>query len=289
MKDTIINLSQRDIPPAWYNVAADLPGSLPPPLNPATGAPIDPSALARIFPMKLIEQEVCADRWVDIPTEVLDIYHLWRPTPLVRATALEEYLGTPARIYFKNESVSPAGSHKPNTAVAQAYYNKKAGVERLATETGAGQWGSALSFACCKFGLKCKVYMVKVTFEQKPYRKLLMKTWGADIVASPSCDTNTGRAILAKDPNCSGSLGIAISEAGRGRRHPRAHQLLPGQRAQPRPAAPDRHRPGGQEAARSRLARTARRRDRLRRRRQQPGRHDLPVRARQEEERQDRA
>jgi tryptophan synthase beta chain len=213
MNDVIINLSQKDIPPAWYNVAADLPGSLPPPLNPATGGPIDPSALSRIFPMKLIEQEMCPDRWVDIPSEVLEVYHLWRPTPLVRAKALEEYLGTPARIYFKNEAVSPAGSHKPNTAVAQAYYNKMAGVERLATETGAGQWGSALSFACRKFGLKCKVYMVKVSFEQKPYRKMLMRTWGGDIVASPSCDTNTGRAILAKDPTCSGSLGIAISEA----------------------------------------------------------------------------
>ncbi len=213
MQDYIINLSQRDIPNAWYNVVADLPGSLPPPRNPANGEPLDPSALSRIFPQKLIEQEMCMDRWVDIPSEVLETYMLWRPSPLVRAKALEEYLGTPARIYFKNEAVSPAGSHKPNTAVAQAYYNKLAGVERLATETGAGQWGSALSFACSKFGLKCKVYMVRVSYDQKPYRRILMKTWGADIVASPSCDTNAGRAILANDPTCSGSLGIAISEA----------------------------------------------------------------------------
>ena len=213
MNDDIINLPQRDIPQAWYNVAADLPGSLPPPRNPANGEPLDPSALSRIFPQKLIEQEVSAQRWIDVPSEVLEIYTLWRPTPLVRARALEEHLGTPARIYFKNEAVSPAGSHKPNTAVAQAYYNKIAGVERLATETGAGQWGSALSFACCKFGLKCKVYMVRVSYDQKPYRRMLMKTWGADIVASPSSDTNTGRAILEKDPTCSGSLGIAISEA----------------------------------------------------------------------------
>jgi len=213
MSDLIINLSQSEIPQAWYNVAADLPGQIPPPLNPGTGGPIDPSALSPIFPPKLIEQEVCQQRWVDVPPEVLEAYMLWRPSPLVRARGLERALGTPARIYFKNEAVSPAGSHKPNTAVAQAFYNKIAGVERLATETGAGQWGSALSFACNRFGLKCKVYMVKVSYEQKPYRKLLMRTWGADIVASPSCDTNTGRAILDKDPNCSGSLGIAISEA----------------------------------------------------------------------------
>ncbi len=213
MEDCIINLSQKEIPNAWYNVAADLPGQLPPPRNPANGEVLDPAALSAIFPQTLIEQELSTDRWIDIPAEVLKAYMLWRPSPLVRARALEEHLGTPARIYFKNESVSPAGSHKPNTAVAQAYYNKMAGIERLATETGAGQWGSALSFACSMFGLKCKVYMVRISFEQKPYRKLLMRTWGADIVASPSCDTNTGRSILDKDPECPGSLGIAISEA----------------------------------------------------------------------------
>jgi tryptophan synthase beta chain len=213
MEDLIVNLAQREIPHAWYNVAADLPGQLPPPLNPGTGGPLDPSALSQIFPPKLIEQEVSAQRWIDIPSEVLEVLALWRPSPLVRAKALEKHLGTPARIYFKNEAVSPPGSHKPNTACAQAYYNKIAGIERLATETGAGQWGSALSFACCKFGLKCKVYMVRCSYEQKPYRKVLMRSWGADIVASPSRDTNTGRAILEKDPDCSGSLGIAISEA----------------------------------------------------------------------------
>jgi tryptophan synthase beta chain len=213
MEDVIINLPQRDIPHAWYNVAADLPGPLPPPLNPGTGGPIDPSALSRIFPPKLIEQEVSAERWIDVPSEVLEVYALWRPSPLVRARALEKHLGTPARIYYKNEAVSPPGSHKPNTACAQAYFNKIAGVGRLATETGAGQWGSALAFACCKFGLKCKVYMVRCSYEQKPYRKVLMRTWGADIVASPSADTNSGRAVREKDPDCSGSLGIAISEA----------------------------------------------------------------------------
>lgn len=213
MNDLTINLSRNEIPQAWYNVAADLPGQLPPPLNPGTSLPIEASALSAIFPPKLIEQEMSTQRWIDVPPEVLEIYALWRPSPLIRARALEQYLGTPARIYYKNEGVSPAGSHKPNTAIPQAYYNKIAGIERLATETGAGQWGSALSFACCKFGMQCKVYMVKISFEQKPYRKMLMRTWGADIVASPSPDTNSGRAMLEKDPTCAGSLGLAISEA----------------------------------------------------------------------------
>jgi len=213
MQERIINLPQRELPGRWYNVAADLPAPPPPPKNPATGEPLKPEELSAIFPMSLIEQEVSTDRWIDIPEAVRQVYLLWRPTPLVRAVALEEYLKTPARIYFKNESVSPPGSHKPNTAVAQAYFNKVAGTRRITTETGAGQWGSALAFACCLFDIQCKVYMVKVSYEQKPYRRILMKTWGADVVPSPSPDTESGRQILAKDPDCSGSLGIAIGEA----------------------------------------------------------------------------
>ncbi len=206
-------LTERDLPTAWYNIMPDAPEPPAPPLNPATKQPIDPSALARIFPMGLIEQEASQQRWIDIPGEVLDVLRLWRPTPLHRARRLERALKTPARIYYKNESVSPAGSHKPNTAVAQAYYNKKEGIRRLSTETGAGQWGSALSLVCNIFGLECLVYMVKVSYQQKPYRKLMMQTWGANIIPSPSDTTNAGRAILAKDPDCPGSLGIAISEA----------------------------------------------------------------------------
>ena len=208
-----ILLSQKELPQQWYNMQADLPTPLPPPLNPATGQPIGPEALAPIFPMELIKQEVSQERWIDIPDDVLDILKLWRPTPLHRAFRLEEALKTPARIYYKNESVSPAGSHKPNTAVAQAYYNKQEGVTRIATETGAGQWGSAISFACCLFGLKCTVYMVKVSYHQKPYRKSLMQVWGAEVHPSPTSLTNAGRNVLAKDPECPGSLGIAISEA----------------------------------------------------------------------------
>jgi len=208
-----ILLSNDQIPKAWYNVVADLPWPPPPPLNPANLQPLPPQALEAIFPKALIAQEVCADKWIEIPEEVRKILGLWRPTPLVRATALEEHLKTPARIYYKNESVSPPGSHKPNTAVAQAYYNKQEGFKRIATETGAGQWGSALAFACCLLGLECKVYMVRVSFDQKPYRKHMMHTWGGDVVASPSEDTEAGRQILAKDPETSGSLGIAISEA----------------------------------------------------------------------------
>jgi tryptophan synthase beta chain len=208
-----IILPESDIPKQWYNIQADMPHPLPPPLNPGTGEPIGPEALAPIFPMGLIEQEVSQERWIDIPEEILDVLMMWRPTPLVRADRLEQALGTPARIYYKNESVSPPGSHKPNTAVAQAYYNKKEGVKRLTTETGAGQWGSALSFACNIFGLGCTVYMVRVSFEQKPYRKSMILTWGADIYPSPTNRTNAGRQILEQDPDCPGSLGIAISEA----------------------------------------------------------------------------
>jgi tryptophan synthase beta chain len=208
-----IFLSESEMPQAWYNVQADLPKPLAPVLHPGTKKPVGPQDLAPIFPMGLIAQEVSTERWIEIPQPVQDVLALWRPTPLVRAINLEKKLGTPARIYYKNESVSPAGSHKPNTAVAQAYYNKMEGVERLSTETGAGQWGSALAFACTQFGLKCKVYMVRVSFDQKPYRKSLMRLWGADVVASPSRDTEAGRKVLADDPNCVGSLGIAISEA----------------------------------------------------------------------------
>jgi len=213
MEDRRILLSARELPQRWYNVAADLPRPIPPHLHPATGKPLTPDDLRPLFPMGLIMQEVCTDRWVEIPDPVREKLAMWRPTPLVRARFLEERLGTPARIYYKNESVSPPGSHKPNTAVAQAYYNKIEGIKRLSTETGAGQWGSSLAFACDLFGLQCKVYMVKVSYQQKPYRRSLMQLWGASVVPSPSPDTNAGRQILAQDPNCTGSLGIAISEA----------------------------------------------------------------------------
>ena len=185
----------------------------PTPVKPATSEPVRPEDLLPIFPMNLIEQEVSTERWIDIPEEVLEKLLIYRPTPLQRAFALEKHLNTPAKIYYKNESVSPAGSHKPNTAIAQAYYNKVAGIKRLTTETGAGQWGSALGLACSFFGLECKVYMVKISFEQKPYRQLMMKTWGAECVPSPSHQTSFGRKVLAEDPDCPGSLGIAISEA----------------------------------------------------------------------------
>lgn len=208
-----ILLTEAEVPQKWYNVQADMPKPLDPPLNPATKQPIGPEALASIFPMALIEQEVSTERWITIPDEVMDILMIWRPTPLVRAVRLEKALDTPARIYYKNESVSPPGSHKPNTAVAQAYYNKKQGLKRLTTETGAGQWGSALSFACQMLGLECTVYMVKVSYQQKPYRRSMMHVYGAEVFPSPTDRTNAGRNILAKDPDCLGSLGIAISEA----------------------------------------------------------------------------
>ena len=205
-------LPDSEIPRQCYNLAADLPHAPLPPLGP-DGKPVAPEALAAVFPMNLIEQEMSQERWIKIPDEVLEILLRYRPTPLHRARALEAALKTPARIYFKNESVSPAGSHKVNTAIAQAYYNKAAGITRITSETGAGQWGSSIAFACGQFGLECKVYMVKVSFEQKPFRKMMMKTWGADCIASPSLETAAGRAILEQDPDCRGSLGIAISEA----------------------------------------------------------------------------
>jgi len=213
MTDTKITLPESEIPTPYYNIAADLPTPLPPPLHPGTKEPIGPEALAPIFPMELIKQEVSTERWIEIPDEVRDIYRLYRPSPVYRARALEEALDTPARIYYKSEHVSPVGSHKLNTALMQAYANKKEGVKRLATETGAGQWGSALACACRLMGLECMVYMVRVSYDQKPYRRVMMKTYGADIVPSPSNLTKAGRDILAKDPDSPGSLGIAISEA----------------------------------------------------------------------------
>ena len=212
MRDPKILLSAEEMPRQWYNLAADLPHPPPPPLGP-DGQPIGPDALAPVFPMNHIEQEMCTDRWIDIPDEVLELLALWRPAPLRRAYGLERALGTPARIYYKDESVSPAGSHKPNTAVAQAWYNKQFGIERLCTETGAGQRGSALAFSCSLVGLECRGFMVRVSYEQKPFRKVMMQTWGGSCVASPSTETETGRAILAEDPDSPGSLGIAISEA----------------------------------------------------------------------------
>jgi tryptophan synthase beta chain len=201
------------IPRAWYNIAADLPVPLPPPLHPGTGQPLGPDDLAPLFPMALILQEVSTEREIGIPDPVRDAYQLYRPSPLIRAHRLERALDTPAHIYFKYEGVSPAGSHKPNTALAQAFYNKEAGVTRLATETGAGQWGSALAFAGAVFGLEVKVYMVRASYDQKPYRRMLMQTYGASVVASPSPDTSYGRRVLAETPDSPGSLGMAISEA----------------------------------------------------------------------------
>ncbi|HOX39088.1 MAG TPA: TrpB-like pyridoxal phosphate-dependent enzyme [Candidatus Brocadiia bacterium] len=213
MSDKKILMAEKDMPQRWYNIQADLPNPLPPPIHPGTKQPIGPEMLAPIFPMGLIKQEVTTERWIDIPDPIMEALRIWRPTPLVRAERLEKALGTPARIYYKNESVSPAGSHKPNTAVAQVYYNKIEGVKRITTETGAGQWGSALSFACNVFGVECKIYMVRVSYEQKPYRKMLMHCWGGNVVPSPSPDTEFGRKVLAETPDTPGSLGIAITEA----------------------------------------------------------------------------
>ncbi|MBF0342601.1 MAG: TrpB-like pyridoxal phosphate-dependent enzyme [Nitrospirae bacterium] len=213
MEKTKITLDENDIPRQWYNISADMPTPLRPPLNPKTLKPITPDELSAIFPMSIIEQEVSTQRWIDIPEEIINIYTLWRPSPLYRAHRLERALSTPSKIYYKYEGVSPAGSHKTNTSIAQAYYNKQAGIKRIATETGAGQWGSALALAGSFFGLDITVYMVKVSFNQKPYRRIQMESWGAKVIPSPSDTTNSGRAILQKDPDNNGSLGIAISEA----------------------------------------------------------------------------
>lgn len=206
-------LDEQEIPTHYYNILADLPTPMDPPLHPGTNQPVGPQDLAPIFPMELIKQEVSTERFIEIPEEVRRVYATYRPSPLYRALDFEKALDTPAQIYYKYEGVSPAGSHKLNTALAQAYYNKQAGIKRLTTETGAGQWGSALSLACKLFGLQCKVYMVKISYEQKPYRKSMMQTWGAEVVPSPSKDTKSGRDALAKNPNSNGSLGLAISEA----------------------------------------------------------------------------
>ncbi len=213
MRETKILLSEREMPRKWYNIMADMPNLPKPPLHPATLKPVGPDDLSAIFPMALIEQEVTTERWIDIPEEVLDIYALWRPSPMYRAYRLEEAINTPARIYYKYEGTSPGGSHKPNTSIPQAYYNKKAGIKRIATETGAGQWGSAMSLAGSLFGIDVTVYMVKVSYNQKPYRRIAMETWGATVHPSPSEVTSAGRRILEKDPENPGSLGIAISEA----------------------------------------------------------------------------
>ncbi|MEV4601313.1 TrpB-like pyridoxal phosphate-dependent enzyme [Amycolatopsis sp. NPDC049253] len=206
-------LDEADLPTQWYNVVPDLPEPPPPPLHPGTREPVGPEDLAPLFPQALIAQEVSTERYVDIPEEVRDVYRLWRPSPLYRAHRLEKALGTPARIYYKYEGVSPVGSHKPNTAVPQAFYNAAEGVTRLTTETGAGQWGSALAFACAQYGLECEVWQVRASYDQKPYRKLMMETFGATVHPSPSALTESGRKILADDPESTGSLGIAISEA----------------------------------------------------------------------------
>ncbi|MBA4141096.1 MAG: TrpB-like pyridoxal phosphate-dependent enzyme, partial [Segetibacter sp.] len=208
-----IFLNESEMPEHWYNIVADMPNKPLPPLHPGTKQPVGPEDLAPLFPMELIKQEVSTERYIEIPDQVRDIYRIWRPTPVMRAYGLEKLLDTPAKIYYKYEGGSPSGSHKPNTAVPQAYYNKKQGVKRLTTETGAGQWGTALSFACAQFDLECEVYMVRISYDQKPYRKIMMNTFGADVYASPSNRTRAGRDVLAKDSHSTGSLGIAISEA----------------------------------------------------------------------------
>ncbi len=213
MQQTKIILDEREMPRQWYNVLPDLPEPLAPPLDPETKKPIDPQKISAIFPMSLIEQEMSDKRWIDIPEPLMEIYTLYRPSPLVRARRLEQAIGTRAKIYYKDESVSPAGSHKPNTAVAQAYYNKIEGVKRLATETGAGQWGTALSFACKMFGMGCTVYMVRCSYDQKPYRGIMIRAYGAEVFPSPSDRTRVGRLVLERDPQSGGSLGLAISEA----------------------------------------------------------------------------
>ena len=235
-------LDESRLPEAWYNIAADLPEPLPPVLHPGTGQPVGPDDLAPLFPMAIIGQEVSTDRLITIPEEVRSVYRQWRPTPLYRARRLEKALETPARIYYKYEGVSPTGSHKPNTAVAQAYYNKQEGVRRLTTETGAGQWGSSLAFAGAIFGLEVDVWMVKVSYDQKPYRRGLIEAFGGRVVASPSEETNAGRAILAENPDSSGEPRDRDLRGGRGGRSARRHEVLARLRPQPRAHAPDRDR-----------------------------------------------
>ena len=291
MPQTKILLDESEIPTHWYNVIADMPNPPPPPLGP-DGKPVPPQALGAIFPEALIEQEMSGQRWIPIPEPVREIYRLWRPSPLYRAYRLEQALGTPAKIYYKYEGVSPAGSHKPNTAVPQAWYNKQAGIKRLATETGAGQWGSALALAGQMFGIKVRVYMVKVSYEQKPFRRSMMQTWGAEVFASPTDMTESGRKILAADPEQPGLARHRHLRGGRGGGLAQGHELQPGFRAQSRAAAPDRDRPGGEKAIREnrripgRGARRLRRRLQLRRhrvsvfRRQGRRQEDAPRRGR---------
>ena len=264
------------IPHAWYNIVADLPSPPPPVLHPGTGQPVGPDDLAPLFPMALIGQEVSAERHIEIPTPVRDIYRMWRPTPLYRARRLEKALGTTARIFYKYEGVSPAGSHKPNTAVAQAFYNKEEGVTKLSTETGAGQWGSSLAFAGALFGLEVKVYMVKVSYNQKPYRRALMETYGAKCVASPSNETDSGRAILEGASGFAGQPRHRDLGGGGSRGQEPRHQIRARQRAQSRADASDGHRPRGDRADGG-GRRLSRRRHRLRRRRLELRRHRLPV------------
>ena len=269
-------LPEDRIPKAWYNIAADLPAPLPPPLNPGTGQPIGPDDLSAIFPMALIGQEVSAEREIEIPEPVREVYKLWRPAPLYRARRLERALDTPARIFYKYEGVSPPGSHKPNTAVPQAFYNKEAGIKKLSTETGAGQWGSSLAFAGGLFGLEVKVFMVKVSYNQKPYRRALMETYGATCIASPSDQTDTGKAILAEHAGFTRQPRHRhFGSGGSGGQEPR-HQLFARQRAQPRadPPVGDRHRGDRADGDGRPLARRG---DRLRRRRLEFRRAHLPL------------
>ena len=245
-----ITLDESEMPTRWYNIIPDLPSPPPPPLHPGTHQPIGPDDLAPLFPMDLILQEVTGDSYIDIPDEVLDVYRLWRPSPLYRAHRLEKALGTPARIYYKYEGVSPAGSHKPNTAVPQAYYNAEAGVKKLTTETGAGQWGTALAFACALFDLECEVWQVGASYDQKPYRRTMIETFGATVHRSPSAADRGGPGAAAPRPRPHRLAGHRHLRGRRGRRAERGHQVRPRLGAQPRAAAPDDHRRGGAAAVR---------------------------------------
>ena len=274
---TKITLDESEIPRQWYNMIPDLPAPPPPPLHPGTGQPVGPEDLAPLFPMELIRQEVATDPYIAIPDEVLDVYRLWRPTPLYRAHRLEKALNTPARIYYKYEGVSPAGSHKPNTAVPQAFYNAAEGTKRLTTETGAGQWGSALAFACAQYGIGCEIWMVRASYDQKPYRRTMMETWGAAVHPSPSRATKAGADVLAAAPGLAGQPGHRDQRGGRGgRRRPR-DQVRARQRAQPRADAPDGDRRGGAQAVRRGRGVRTRPDRRLHRRRLQLRRAVLPV------------
>ncbi len=244
-------LDESQMPKHWYNIAADLPVPAPPVLHPGTLQPVGPDDLAPLFPMELIMQEVSTEREIPIPEPVREVFRLWRPSPLFRAHRLEKMLQTPARIYYKYEGVSPAGSHKPNTAVPQAWYNAQAGIKKLTTETGAGQWGSSLAFAGSLFGIDVTVFQVRVSYDQKPYRRALMETYGARCIASPSNETNSGRAILAEEPATPRVPGHCDFRGGGGRGHSRRHQVLARLGAEPCADAPDHHRPGGDASARN--------------------------------------